>query len=94
MGVAVGRAGRNRTALQAGARQGSRLASDLGADVTWQKSSYSTYNGNCVEVAVFDGSEVGVRDSKDRLSGPVLLFSATDWAEFLNVVRSGEPRLP
>jgi hypothetical protein len=90
----VERACRNRTALQAGAKQSFRPASDLGADVTWQKSSYSTYNGNCVEVAVFDSSEVGVRDSKDRLSGPVLLFSATDWEEFLNVVRSGEPRLP
>jgi hypothetical protein len=61
---------------------------------TWRKSSYSTYNGNCVEVAIFANGEVGVRDSKDRRPGRrVLTFSPTDWSEFLTVTRASEPRL-
>jgi hypothetical protein len=59
----------------------------------WRKSSYSTYNGNCVEVAVFASGEVGVRDSKDRLAGRALTFTPADWSRFLNVVRSDESGL-
>jgi len=61
---------------------------------TWRKSSYSTYNGNCVEVGVFANGEVGVRDSKDRRPGRrVLTFSAAEWSEFLTVTLASEPRL-
>lgn len=59
------------------------------ARVTWRKSSYSGGNGNCVEVAVGDGGQVGVRDSKDP-SGPVLVVSRSQWAAFLTAVREGE----
>lgn len=56
----------------------------------WRKSSWSTFNGNCVEAAGFPGGQVGVRDTKDRGAGPVLYFGAAAWASFLAGVRSGE----
>jgi hypothetical protein len=54
---------------------------------TWRKSSRSTNNG-CVEVALV-GDRVAVRDSKDP-AGPVLVFTAHEWASFLGGVRDGE----
>jgi Domain of unknown function (DUF397) len=53
----------------------------------WRKSSYCT-QGNCVEVA-FLGSQVAVRDSKDK-HGPVLLFTQAEWNAFLSGARDGE----
>lgn len=47
----------------------------------WRKSSWSTDQANCVEVA-FAGPAVGVRDSK-HTEGPVLAFPAGNWAAFL-----------
>jgi len=58
-------------------------------DVTgWVKSSYSSNDGNCVEVA-FLGDGVAVRDSKDP-DGPVLRFTRAEWAAFTDGVRAGE----
>ncbi|MEV5507885.1 DUF397 domain-containing protein [Streptomyces orinoci] len=48
----------------------------------WRKSSHSSGNGACVEVAE-TGGIVAVRDSKDR-SGPVLRFYAAQWAYFIS----------
>lgn len=56
--------------------------------VTWRKSSRSAAAGHCVEIASA-ASAVFVRDSKD-VSGPVLEFGATGWAEFIAGVRAGE----
>jgi Domain of unknown function (DUF397) len=53
----------------------------------WRKSSRSG-NGGCVEVATLK-EHVAVRDSKHR-HGPVLLFTAAEWAAFLGGVRDGE----
>jgi Domain of unknown function (DUF397) len=54
---------------------------------TWRKSTRSSANG-CVEVAFVRG-QVAVRDSKDR-GGPVLVFTAHEWASFLSGVLAGE----
>jgi hypothetical protein len=54
---------------------------------TWRKSTRSGANG-CVEVAFVQG-QVAVRDSKQR-GGPVLVFTAHEWAAFLSGVRAGE----
>jgi hypothetical protein len=49
-------------------------------DKRWRKSSYSTNDGNCVEVATQAGI-VRVRDSKDP-KGPELRMTAEDWRRF------------
>jgi hypothetical protein len=55
-------------------------------DPEWRKSTQSGING-CVEVAFLDGT-VAIRDSKDR-TGPVLRFTAHEWATFVKEVRHG-----
>jgi hypothetical protein len=45
--------------------------------VTWRKSSYSTAQGECVEVAI--AGTVGVRDTKNRASGQ-LTVSREAWS--------------
>ena len=56
----------------------------------WFTSSFSGDNG-CVQVKLREGALV--RDSKDP-AGPVLSFTAPEWAAFLAGVRSGEFDLP
>ena len=59
----------------------------LPAEGSWRKSSASG-NSGCVEVARTEG-HVWVRDTKDR-PGPVLRFTAQEWAAFVHGVRQGE----
>jgi Domain of unknown function (DUF397) len=69
----------------------------------WRKSSYSGYNGDCVEMAwrkssrsgsnghcvqVAAPSRVLVRDSKNP-EGGMLSFTPAEWAAFLAEVRGG-----
>jgi Domain of unknown function (DUF397) len=63
----------------------------------WRKSSYSNSSANCVEVAVMlpDAggavtTRVGVRDSKQHGSGPVLEFTAGTWHRFIAGAKAGE----
>jgi hypothetical protein len=55
----------------------------------WQKASASS-SGNCVEVAPLPDGGVALRDSKDRAAGPVLAFTRTEWAAFLDGLDRGE----
>ncbi|MBA0124550.1 DUF397 domain-containing protein [Haloechinothrix sp. YIM 98757] len=50
----------------------------------WRKSSYSTDDYNCVEVA-FAGPVVGVRDSKHPTEG-ALTVPGECWREFLRAL--------
>lgn len=54
----------------------------------WRKSSYSSGNGQCVEVAFFNAA-VAMRDSKNP-TGPALVFTAGEFAAFVHGVRDGE----
>ncbi|MFE9323326.1 DUF397 domain-containing protein [Nocardia sp. NPDC052278] len=55
----------------------------------WKKSSYSETSGQCVEVAFLDGDMIGVRDSKNP-SGPVLVFTPSEWDALTAGVNDGE----
>jgi hypothetical protein len=59
------------------------------SDAVWRKSSYSSGNGQCVEIATLPDSTRAVRDSKDP-DGPVLRFTEAEWTAFLAGARSGE----
>ncbi|MFE4665272.1 DUF397 domain-containing protein [Streptomyces sp. NPDC056734] len=54
------------------------------ASAHWIKSSYSSGEGQCVEVAAVDCS-IAARDSKNP-TGPVLVFAREDWAGFIRGV--------
>jgi len=54
---------------------------------SWRKSSYSTAQGNCIEVADNSG-HILVRDSKQNDAGPMLGFSADAWRRFAVQVKS------
>jgi len=54
----------------------------------WHKSSYSSQDGNCVEVATNLPGTVAVRDSKDP-EGPGLVVPATEWSAFVRGLKTG-----
>jgi len=60
------------------------------AQAAWRKSSMSAYNGSCFEVARLLKDRVGVRDTKDKESGPVLIFNQSEWNAFLAGAKAGE----
>lgn len=53
---------------------------------TWRKSSYSSANNACVEIAL-SSEFVGIRDSKSHDSG-ALLITAPAWRGFLSVAKA------
>ncbi|WP_433193852.1 DUF397 domain-containing protein [Nocardia sp. CA-107356] len=61
--------------------------------VNWFKSSHSSGQTDCVEVAWLDGGEVGVRDSKNP-TGPALIFKPGEWDAFTAGVMAGELQRP
>lgn len=57
----------------------------------WHKSSYSSQDGNCVEVAVNLPAFVAVRDSKDPV-GQALLVPRETWLRVLQGLCIQVPR--
>jgi hypothetical protein len=55
---------------------------------SWVKASASDQTGQCVEMRRHAGT-VEVRDTKDR-EGPVLRFTAAEFAAWLDGARNGE----
>jgi len=55
----------------------------------WRKSSYSSANGACVEIADLPEA-VAVRDSKDP-AGPKLVFSRQAWVAFVERAEDRQP---
>lgn len=45
--------------------------------------------GSCVEIANLPEGKVGLRDGKSGDSGPVLVFSATEWQAFTAAIKAG-----
>jgi len=66
----------------------SSLTSSERADLAWKKASRSMANGNCVEVAS-TSDMIAVRDSKNP-DGPILMYTAPEWAAFLDGAKNGE----
>lgn len=60
---------------------------DQSVTTEWRKSSWSVFNGNCVEFAEFGGGLIGVRDTKHNGQGPVLVFHARHWRRFIRAVK-------
>jgi hypothetical protein len=58
-------------------------------DFEFKKSSYSSVQGDCVEVATNVPGTVAIRDSKDP-NGPILHFAPAQWAAFQAAVVRGE----
>jgi len=55
----------------------------------WRKSSFSSANGQCVEVAINLPGVVAVRDSKAP-EAATLVISAAEWQAFVTGVKHGE----
>lgn len=54
----------------------------------WRKSSASTPDGNCVELAALPAGRVGIRNSRDP-SGQMLVVTGDELAALLTAVRAG-----
>jgi len=60
------------------------------SQASWQKSFFSNLNGSCVEVGRLEADRIGVRDTKDNGTGPVLVFTGPEWTAFLAGAKEGQ----
>jgi hypothetical protein len=60
------------------------------SQASWQKSLFSNLNGSCVEVSRLHADRIGVRDTKDDGTGPVLVFTGPEWSAFLAGAKEGQ----
>lgn len=58
----------------------------MNSEMVWRKSSHSTQDTACVEVAS-EGRSIATRDSR-RVDGPLLAFRDVAWLDFVGAVRS------
>ena len=70
-----------------GARGGAGWTTAAFAQAIWHKSSWSSYNGNCVAVARLRGELVGVRDTREEGFEKVLVFDGAAWRSFIDSVK-------
>ncbi len=56
----------------------------------WRTSTRSNNGANCVEVD-FTATGMLMRDTKDRGTGPVIDFTADQWARFVHEILDGLP---
>jgi hypothetical protein len=61
----------------------------MATPLVWRRSSRCSAN-SCVEVADLPDGAVAVRDGKQPMSAPALLFSAQEWQAFISGVYAGE----
>jgi hypothetical protein len=60
---------------------------------SWFKSSHSSSDKECVEVAFLAPGLVGMRDSKHP-AGPALVFTGSEWDTFTAHITSGKLNRP
>jgi hypothetical protein len=63
------------------------------ADVSgasWCKSDFSQYNGNCVQIGRLLPDRIGIRDTKDNGTGPMLIFTGAEWDAFIAGAKEGQ----
>ncbi|GLZ14511.1 hypothetical protein Acsp04_47460 [Actinomadura sp. NBRC 104425] len=53
----------------------------------WRKSSRSAAGAECIEVGRADDGTIGVRDSKQHGTGPILECTPTEWAALIRVIK-------
>lgn len=58
------------------------------SDAVWRKSTRSSAQGQCVEVAALHGA-TAVRDSKHP-TGPALIVTPGEWDAFVGGVQDGQ----
>ncbi len=61
---------------------------DLATAFDWRKTSYSSTDGSCVEVAQTPSGNVAVRDTTNR-NGLALGFRPGAWRSFMADIRNG-----